>query len=120
MKKRTKKKGDRKRTAKPEVATQTALPVASANVVSREPLPPQLVLDEALREANRRPLRDYHAAIQVLRDEKKFTFREIADWLGEYNIEADHNAVYREYTREMPESVAVEVAAEDSFLEDER
>ena len=99
-----------------EAALQPAEPVVH---ISSEPVPPDIVLREAMEEPNRRALRDYHHAIQVLRDEKKFTFREIAEWLGDYNIEADHNAVYREYTRGMPENIAAEEAQADDYMERE-
>ena len=45
---------------------------------------------------------DYIEAIEILRNEKRFTFREIAQWLTKrFGIEADHNAVYRAYTKGM-------------------
>lgn len=45
----------------------------------------------------KRILEQYSHVIAILRDKKKFSFREIADWLDERGIECDHNAVYRQY-----------------------
>lgn len=116
MKRPTKKKSARRQAAKPETSAQPATP---AVVNSSGPCPPDIVFREAMAEENRRALREYHDAIKVLRDEKRFTFREIAEWLEKYNVEADHNAVYREYTRGMPESIAGEEAIADDHMERE-
>lgn len=62
---------------------------------------PELVARAAAEAAAPRLLEDYIEAIRILRD-KKFTFREIAEWLGkEFGIEADHNSVWRAYTKYM-------------------
>jgi hypothetical protein len=60
--------------------------------------PPDLVLHEAEQEPNRCFLRDYVDAIRTLRG-KGFSFRQIAEWLGDRGVTADHNGVYREYRR---------------------
>lgn len=104
--------------AKPNAPTQPTAPVTSVISQSGEPCPPDIVLQEALLEPCRRPLTEYADAIQVLRNEKKFTFREIADWLKNYNVETDHNAVYREYTKAMPDREAEWVAQEDDHIEE--
>jgi transposase-like protein len=76
-----------------------------------------MLLEMAEREPDRRPLVEYSDVICVLRDEKKFTFREIAEWLRERGVEADHNAVYRAYTRGMPVDAAYGEARADEELE---
>ena len=81
--------------------------------------PPEYVAEMARGEPNVRLVADYTDAIEVLRDEKGFTFREIAEWLQQkFGIEADHNAVWRAYTKGLPENEAVQAAHEDE--EDER
>ncbi len=77
-------------------------------------IPGDLMADLAQREAPRRLLTEYERAISVLRDEKHFTFREIAEWLGEHGVDTDHNAVYRAYARTMTESEAQEAAFKDA------
>jgi len=72
--------------------------------------PPEYLLGEAQKEPNRKLLEDYRETIGVLRDEKGFSFREIAEWLTQNGVEADYNAVYRVYTKGMPED---EIAAMD-------
>lgn len=100
---------------KPEATPQPSAPVTITH--EEEPFPPDILLDLAEKEPNRRELIEYANVICVLRDEKKFTFREIAEWLKNYNVETDHNAVYREYTRCMPEDVARDEAMADEELE---
>jgi hypothetical protein len=81
--------------------------------------PPEYVAEAARGEANPRLVEDYAEAINILRREKRFTFREIAEWLKkQFGIETDHNAVYRVYTKGLPEMDAVMVAVADE--EDER
>jgi len=58
---------------------------------------------EAMKEPKRFMLMDFIATIKTLRDEKKFSFRAIADWLGQRGIETDHSAVYRIYLAAIPE-----------------
>lgn len=77
-----------------------------------------LILVAAMGEPIKRPLADYHNAIRVLRDEKKLTFREIAEWLDQFNVTADHNAVYREYTKAMPEESARDEEIKDALIEE--
>jgi len=81
--------------------------------------PPEIVAEAAREEANPRLVGDYAEAIAILRDEKRFTFREIAEWLkSKFGIEADHNAVYRTYTKGMSEEQAIMEELKDD--EDER
>ena len=59
-------------------------------------------LEEAKKEPTRRLISDHSETITVLRNEKRFTFRAIAEWLTERGIEADHSAVYRTYLAAIP------------------
>lgn len=71
-----------------------------------------------MAEPDVRLISDYSDAIAIMRN-KGYTFREIAEWLGKNcNIEADHNAVYRAYTKGLSEEEAAIVANEEE--EDER
>jgi hypothetical protein len=72
--------------------------------------PPHFLLEQAEKEPNRKLLGDYLETITVLRKEKGFSFREIAEWLTQNGVTADYNAVYRVYTKGMPDD---EVAALD-------
>jgi hypothetical protein len=105
--------------AKPEATPQPSAHVTITTSHEGEPWPPDMLLERAEQEPNRRTLAEYNAVIHTLRDEKKFTFREIAEWLQNYNVEADHNAVYREYTKGMPDDVARNEAEADDQVERE-
>ncbi|SRR6266498_560500 len=96
--------------------SDTTPQAGTASVIHLEFPPPEYLLERARGEPNRKLVEDYNDTIRVLRDEKGFTFREIADWLTENGVEADHNAVYRAYTKGMPES---EVAQMDQQVEEE-
>lgn len=105
------------------VSTASGHPVAQTDppaiIEDHELPPPDYVAEMARGESSPRVLADYTEAINILKDEKRFTFREIADWLRErFGIEADHNAVYRAYTKGLPEQEAMQAAYEDD--EDER
>ena len=103
----------------PEATPRSPAPVTITTSHEGEPWPPDMLLERAEQEPNRRALAEYGAVIQVLRNEKSFTFREIAEWLKNYNVEADHNAVYREYTKGMPDDVAHDEAEADDQVERE-
>jgi len=60
---------------------------------------PKQLHAEAQKEPYRRGLGDYMDTIQVLRDEKGFSLREIAAWLQERGLKVDHNAVWRTYLK---------------------
>lgn len=60
---------------------------------------PRDVYDAAKGEPSRRPLQAYMDAIVELRDNKGFSFREIAEWISENAVTTDHNTVYREYKK---------------------
>ena len=61
---------------------------------------PNVLLKEALAEDDKHYLRPYGAIIRALR-EKKFSYRQIADWLNERGLDVDHNSIYREHTKHM-------------------
>ena len=84
------------------------------------PPPPEFLLQEAMGEPDRRLLEEYGDTIRVLRDDKRFSFREIAEWLQEYGIECDHNSVYREYTKGLSEEEERHVAMRNAEEENER
>lgn len=63
---------------------------------------PQQLRAEAEQEPRRRSLDDYREAIRVLREEKELSFREIAAWLLQRGLNADHNAVWRTYSKGAP------------------
>jgi hypothetical protein len=100
-----------------DVKSETAPPVQVAEVV---PAPPDVVLREAMEEPDRRLLEEYADSIRVLRDRKRFTFREIAEWLHEYGVECDHNSVYREYTKGLSDQEERTEALRDAEEENER
>ena len=64
---------------------------------------PQQLLTEAVQEPRRRGLADYQEAIRVLKEEKEFSFRDIAVWLQQRGLKVDHNAVWRAYSKTAPE-----------------
>ena len=64
---------------------------------------PEFLLKEARKERKRVLLMEHIKTINVLRDEKKFTFRAIAEWLSQRGIKVDHSAVYRTYLAAIPE-----------------
>lgn len=76
---------------------------------------PSELAELAENEPSRRVLQRYSRTIAILRKEKLFTFREIATWLCEHGVVADHNTVFRHYTK-----YATEAQALDEELSDER
>ncbi len=73
--------------------------------------PPEALFHEAEQEPDFRTLSAYVDSIRMLRS-KGFSYRDIADWLSERGIDADHNAVYRVYTNSLSDY--------DAHLEDLR
>jgi hypothetical protein len=71
-------------------------------VVQSDCPPPEAFLEEAKKEPKRILLMDYISTINTLRNEKKFTFRAIAEWLVARGVETDHSAVYRTYLAAVP------------------
>ena len=63
---------------------------------------PKQLRAEAEKEPRRRGLEDYKDTILLLKDEKGFSFREIAAWLQERGLKTDHNAVWRAYCKAAP------------------
>lgn len=58
---------------------------------------PEAFLEEAKREPKQKLILDHIRTIRVLRDEKKFTFRAIADFFNKRGFATDHSAVYRAF-----------------------
>jgi len=65
---------------------------------------PQHLQAEAEKEPRRRSLGDYSDTIRLLKEEKGFSFREIAAWLQQRGLNIDHNAAWRAYSRTTPNS----------------
>jgi hypothetical protein len=63
---------------------------------------PQQLRAEAEKEPRRRDLEDYRETIRVLKEEKGFTFREIAAWFQQRGVSIDHNAAWRAYSKTTP------------------
>jgi|ERR1017187_10831374 hypothetical protein len=82
--------------------------------------PPEFLLQEAMGEPDRRLLDEYGDTIRVLRNDKRFSFREIAEWLQKYGIECDHNSVYREYTKGLSNEEQRDAAMRNAEEENER
>ena len=74
----------------------------SEAVVKPEVPSPDEFLDQAKSEPQRQLISDHIKTINTLRDEKRFTFRAIAEWLTKRGIQADHSAVYRAYLNAIP------------------
>jgi hypothetical protein len=64
---------------------------------------PDAFLEEAKNEPKRKLISDHIETINTLREEKRFTFRAIAEWLTKRGIETDHSSVYRAYLAAIPE-----------------
>ena len=60
---------------------------------------PKQLRAEAEKEPPRHGLSRYADVIALLKQEKGFSFREIADWLQQRGLGVDHNAVWRTYSR---------------------
>jgi hypothetical protein len=69
---------------------------------------PQQLRAEAEKEPNRRGLADYSEAIRVLKEDKGFSYREIAAWLQQRGLNIDHNAVWRAYSKILPAGIGAE------------
>lgn len=103
--------------AHPPSPETKAEPSVTPHITHLDVPPPDFLLAEAMNEPDRRLLEEYGQVIRTLRDEKRFTFREIAEWLKEYGFDCDHNAVYREYTRGLSEQDEQAVAIQDAMEE---
>ena len=81
--------------------------------------PPEVLFQQAEQEPDFRALSAYVDSIRMLRD-KGFSYRDIAEWLSERGIEADHNAVYRVYTKSLSDFDAhLEAEREEQEAEEE-
>jgi len=76
-----------------------ALPESTSEA---EILAPEAFLQEAKEEPKRKLITDHSQTATVLRDEKRLTFREIAEWLNQRGFKTDHSAVYRAYLSAIP------------------
>jgi hypothetical protein len=93
----------------------------SKTVVASTPIPDPAALAAAAKEEKRViAARDYNHVIDILRDEKRFSFQKIADWLNERGVPLDNNDVYRVYMANIPdvdkhamEVTGVEIDPED-------
>ena len=79
------------------------LPSTPASMPDSQVPPRDAFLEEAKKERKRKLITDHIQTINTLRNEKRFTFRAIADWLTKRGIEADHSSVYRAYLGAIPE-----------------
>lgn len=84
------------------VAKRNADKLSLNAIVTAECPPSEKLLEEAKKEPKRVLLMEFIQTIETLRNEKKFTFRAIADWLAIRGIETDHSAVYRAYLSAIP------------------
>lgn len=71
--------------------------------VSEVPLP-DAFLEEAKKEPKRLLISDHIKTINLLRNEKRFTFREIAEWFEKRGFDVDQSAIYRAYMRDIPDN----------------
>jgi hypothetical protein len=89
---------------KPAAVAKTVADKSPITAVAHSDCPaPEAFLEEAKKEPKKILLSDYIGTIRTLRDEKKFTFRAIAEWFEKKGIETDHSAVYRTYLACIPE-----------------
>ena len=114
-----------------KAATKTAISRIASGGQAQPPGPqgepadeypdPEVVVAAAKQEVKAKLIEDYIEAIRVLKDDKDFSYREIAAWLKDkFGIEADHNAVYRAYTKGMDDvEVAIREDEERRREEDE-
>ncbi len=79
---------------------------------------PEALLMEAEQELNCNDFSAYSEVIRTLRN-KRFSYREIAEWLTERGVPVDHNAVYRIYTKSLTDFDAAMEAAEVDREEEE-
>jgi hypothetical protein len=102
----------------PQLEALDQAPPAANVLVRPGPPPPDVLLEMAMAERDERELSEYSQTISVLKREKHFTFRQIAAWLNNNGIDADHNAVYRAYMRTIPDYAKQDV--EEQLEEDAR
>jgi hypothetical protein len=93
-----KRKRNSARTAEPATAFLPSPPGPCSDIPA-----PDAFLEEAKSEPKRKLISDHIKTINTLREEKRFTFRAIAEWLTKRGIETDHSSVYRAYLAAIPE-----------------
>ncbi len=102
--------------------TKSAQPQAeSQGAAVTNTIPDASALAEAAKQEKRViAARDYARVIDILRDEKRFSFQKIADWLNERGVPLDNNEVYRVYTANIPavEKQAMQATGVDIDPED--
>jgi hypothetical protein len=100
-------------------AAAPSLPIGPIAVTELDAPPPDWLAERAREEVDRGLLDDYMETIRVLRDDKRFSFREIAEWLSGYRIEVDHNSVYRAYCKHLSDDEATQLAIDEAERERE-
>lgn len=93
--------------SKTRKSKETSLKVVTVSASSPFPDPCDLLL-EAEKETAQSDLKKYTATIATLR-KKGFSFRQIAEWLDQRGIPADHNGVYRVYTKHVHPAQVAEI-----------
>jgi len=78
---------------------------------------PQQLRAEAEKEPRRRGLEDYAETIQLLKEEKGFSFREIAAWFQQRGVNIDHNAAWRAYSKTTPSDPAGSISEQNERYE---
>ena len=78
---------------------------------------PQQLRAEAEKETCRRGLEYYQETIRLLKDDKGFSFREIASWFQERGLNIDHNAAWRAYSKATPNAPAGRVTKRNERYE---
>lgn len=58
---------------------------------------PAALAEEAQKESRIIAARDYIKTINILRDQKSYSFRDIAAWFNERGVPLDNNEIYRAY-----------------------
>jgi len=101
---------------------ETSLPVAELpkRTVTHLASPPPDVLEEAaLAEPDYLKLGEYSGVISILRG-KGFSFRQIAGWLSGRGVDADHNSVYRVYSKGLTHDEQQELCREEAEEQESR
>ena len=94
----------KKRKRKSAPALKSAIVRLAAPLAPDSEIPaPDAFLEDAKNEPKRKLISDHIKTINTLREEKRFTFRAIAEWLTKRGIETDHSSVYRAYLGAIPE-----------------
>jgi len=85
-----------------KVAEKAIKPSGGSTIIDSGTVREEAFLQDAEKEPKRILLSDHIRTITKLRDEKRLTFRAIAEWFGERGIETDHGAIYRAYCASLP------------------